>query len=133
MRVSHFKFVDDANLFLSEQLQGFKNVLTVLKVFEVISGMAVNLSKCSLAGINIDRELLDYSLNRCVTEDLLFTYLGVPLSDNTRCVSFSNLVVIERLNYWIGGNCVAFVRNRITLIQAYFSSITLYYGFCLAS
>lgn len=80
VRVSHLQFANNTTLFLSEGLQGFKNVLTIFQVLEAISGMIVYLSQCHLVGVNIGSgNIMVYSfLVGCVIKDFPLLYIGVP-------------------------------------------------------
>ena len=84
-------------------LDRFFNVFSVFQIFELSSRLKVNLSKSSLVGINIDSQDLAIiaSLVSCQILQWLIVYLGVPLGDNPRSVSFWD-PVIEKISKLLG-------------------------------
>lgn len=66
----------------------------ILQIFKCISGLKVNLSKSSIAGIGVDDSLL-ISFTRllgCKVKNWPLSYLGMPLGSNPRSLSFWDLV-----------------------------------------
>lgn len=53
LQVTHLWFVDDTILFLPECKENFQHTLSLLQIFDVVSGLHINLSKCGLADINV--------------------------------------------------------------------------------
>ena len=58
--VSHLQFADNTILFLENNKDNFLNALSIFQIFELSSRLKINLSKSSLAGINIDSQELSY-------------------------------------------------------------------------
>ena len=87
--VSHLQFADDIILFVDNDKDYFSNVLFLLQIFE-LSWLKINWSKSCLAGANIDSQTIPSfgSLVGCQIFKLPFVYLGVPLGDNPRTISF---------------------------------------------
>ena len=52
--VSHLQFADDTVLFLEPNANSFLHSLLILSLFEIISGLKINLSSCGLAGIDLN-------------------------------------------------------------------------------
>lgn len=93
--MTHLQFIDDT-LFLCDparqELLGFK---AILRCFELVSGLGINLGKSSLIGIGLDdfciRELAeDFG---CGSGKLPFTYLGLPVGGNPRLKRFWTPIV----------------------------------------
>lgn len=59
-------------------------MFTLLQVFEVVSGMKINKSKCGLAGINVENSVLSSYATPvgCSVKQFPFSYLGLPLGGN---------------------------------------------------
>lgn len=128
--ISHLQFADDTILFLEPDAESFVNVLSLLRFFEIASGLKINLSKSGLAGINVDSQVLTaFALSAgCQSLHWPLVYLGIPLGGNPRALSFWDPVVSKiskRLDNWKG----AFfsLGGRITLVQSCLSSIPLYF------
>ena len=52
--VSHLQFADDTVLFLEPNANSFLHSLLILSLFEIISGLKINLSSCGLTGVNVN-------------------------------------------------------------------------------
>lgn len=81
MEVSLLQFADDT-LFIGEPL--IQNVLVIksmLRSFELMSGLKVNFSKSKLAGVCMNGNEISRlaRLLNCGTMELPFTYLGIPV------------------------------------------------------
>lgn len=128
--VSHLQFVDDTILFLSPDLDMFRNVLSILKVFELISGLKINLSKSCISGINLNPPTFHslVSLAGCDLKELPISYLGLSLGANSRHRSFWDPVlekVGKRLDVW---KRAFFFSLGVTIVQSCLSSIPRYYS-----
>ncbi|KAJ9553569.1 LOW QUALITY PROTEIN: hypothetical protein OSB04_017614 [Centaurea solstitialis] len=84
--VALFQFADDA-IFVGEwSLKNAKNLLRVLKCFEVCSGLKINLNKSRLSGVTVTKEEV-ISMSRrldCKEESIPFIYLGLPVGGNMK-------------------------------------------------
>lgn len=56
LSVSHLQFEDDTISFLEANERNIKNMEICLKIFELILGLKVNMSKSCLVGINIEEQ-----------------------------------------------------------------------------
>lgn len=69
-------------LFFSRaQEEQVKNVLAILRCFEVVFGLNVNLAKSTMIGISVEEHLLDglADILGCKVGSLPTSYLGLPL------------------------------------------------------
>ncbi|KAJ9544963.1 hypothetical protein OSB04_024670 [Centaurea solstitialis] len=82
--VSLFQFADDAILVGEWNLINAKNLIRILKCFEICSGLKINLNKCRILGVSVSREDVVRLARRlsCKEETLLFRYLGLPVGGN---------------------------------------------------
>lgn len=110
---------DDTILFLSKGVWGFKNVLTVLQIFESVFDLKVSLSKCGLDGINMESQMLsEYALLvGCMVKEWPIIYLGVPLGGNHWSSHSWNLVV-EKVSKCLDGwkRAYFYLGGRLTFI-----------------
>nr|GEV49010.1 putative RNA-directed DNA polymerase, eukaryota, reverse transcriptase zinc-binding domain protein [Tanacetum cinerariifolium] len=84
MQISHLLFADDV-IFLGELSRvSAINLLSMLNCFYLISGLKINVNKCSLLGIGIaDIEVSNLANHiGCVAASTPFKYLGVPVGGN---------------------------------------------------
>jgi len=65
-------------------------IKNILRSFELVSGLRVNLSKSSLKGIRVDYlSMQRYAVMlTCRIMNISFIYLGVPICSNHKRVSF---------------------------------------------
>ena len=130
IKLSHLQFADDTIFFLSSEKHNIKNVLDILKVFGLVSGLRLNLAKSSIVGINLNEEEMA-ELEReagCGAGSWPMSYLGMPLGDNPIRVGFWDPVIEKisiRLSSWFKG-CLS-RGGRLTLIQSVLESIPIYY------
>nr|KAJ0195087.1 hypothetical protein LSAT_V11C700361540 [Lactuca sativa] len=84
--ISHLFYADDA-LFVGEWNQdNIKNLVRVLRCFQVASGLKVNFSKSRVFGIEVDmQEITRWAAPLgCEPASLPFTYLGIPVGANMK-------------------------------------------------
>ncbi|GAU42670.1 hypothetical protein TSUD_106440 [Trifolium subterraneum] len=90
-------------------------IKTLLRSFELVSGLKINFVKSKLYGLNVDSRLLEVgsAFLSCRSETIPFKFLGIPVGANPRRQeTWKSMVdaMIKRLNSWIsrqlsyGGN-----------------------------
>jgi len=95
MEISYLQFANNTILFLQEDEGNLRNVIFLLQVFEVVSGLRINRAKCGVTDINIgdsDEDRLAM-LVRCEVLSQPLTYLGMFLGGNPRTISFREAVL----------------------------------------
>ncbi|CAA7061592.1 unnamed protein product [Microthlaspi erraticum] len=105
LKLTHLSFADDLLIFLEGNLDSLKGVFQVLKQFEELSGLVVNISKTSLFCSGIDFSVLadiEASVGLCPSA-LPIRYLGLPLC--TRKLSMADCdplitQIRKKLNSW---------------------------------
>ncbi|KAK8525358.1 hypothetical protein V6N12_014053 [Hibiscus sabdariffa] len=88
-RLSSFKFADDLVIFCEASLEHVINIRRVLRVFELSSGLQLNLNKSCIFAINIsDNDLASWADSvGCKVCSFSAEYLGLPLSPRRNFVS----------------------------------------------
>ncbi|CAL8992525.1 unnamed protein product, partial [Prunus brigantina] len=121
VEVSHLQFADDTIFLIGDKVEYWFNLLDLLDLFCLISGMKINKSKCSLVGFGLSPSLVNNLASGwgCVVGDWPMMYLGLPLGGNPKAIGFWEPVlekVQRRLQKWKR----AFLSRggRLTLIQA---------------
>lgn len=101
-----------------------------MKIFQVISGLKVNLFKTSVMGIKVEESCLVRHAEAmgCSVGRWSVKYLGMPLGGNPRVVAFWDLVVekvSKKLACW--KKSYISLGSHITLIKGVLSNIPVYY------
>ncbi|KAL4383180.1 hypothetical protein GQ457_15G018340 [Hibiscus cannabinus] len=110
--VSHLQFADDLMIFCDASLTQIENVKRVLRVFELASGLQLNLRKCRIFGINVpDNELIGWASSiGCLVGKFPTEYLGLPLGPKRNSVALWDPILEKfhsRLASW-KSNCLSF-------------------------
>jgi len=106
--ITHLQFVVDTLLFSSNDKDKFLNLITILKIFQICSGLKVNLGKSDLVGVNLGQEEGTELANLvgCRHEELPIKYLGLPLGGNPKTTSFWNPWWIKFIKELIIGSLI---------------------------
>ncbi|GAU51457.1 hypothetical protein TSUD_413540, partial [Trifolium subterraneum] len=124
------QFADDTVLVGEGNWENLWSLKTVLRSFELVSGLKVNFFKSKLYGINLDDNFLSAasSFLHCEVDSIPFRFLGIPVGANPRRKITWNPVVEamkKRLNAW---NCRNLsIGGKVTLINSVLSSLPLYF------
>ncbi|GJW74853.1 RNA-directed DNA polymerase, eukaryota [Tanacetum coccineum] len=127
--LSHLFYADDV-IFIGEwSEENISNIVMLLQCFYLVSGLKINLSKCSLLGIGVQEAEVKGVADGvgCTAGTLPFTYLGVPIGNKMSKVNdWKDLIdkFKKRLSNWkiktlsVGG--------RVTLLKSVLGSIAIY-------
>ncbi|XP_071707988.1 uncharacterized protein [Rutidosis leptorrhynchoides] len=79
--ISHLQYADDTIFFEKWCESNLKNLMLILKCFELTSGLKVNYQKSSLYGVCVEKSTIDEMARyfRCKAGSFPFTYLGIPV------------------------------------------------------
>ncbi|KAK2383713.1 hypothetical protein QL285_071138 [Trifolium repens] len=124
------QFADDT-IFMGEG--NWENIWTIkslLRGFELVSGLKINFVKSKLIGLNVEARFLEASASflSCLSEAVPFKFLGIPVGANPRRQATWKPVVdamTKRLNSW--SSRILSYGGRITLINSVLASLPLYY------
>ncbi|GJX76965.1 putative RNA-directed DNA polymerase [Tanacetum coccineum] len=126
----HLQYADDTIIFGGWSRENACNLMNILKCFEEVAGLKINLTKSKIYGVGVEGGELDRMAcyMRCSVSTFPFTYLGLPIGVNMRRTSAWNGVVDRfksRLSGWkeksmsLGG--------RLKLVKSVLGSLPLYY------
>ncbi|GAU32181.1 hypothetical protein TSUD_68520 [Trifolium subterraneum] len=123
-----FQFADDTIIVGEDNWDNLWTIKTVLRSFELVSGLKINFYKSKLYDINIEEHFLRASSSflHCEVESIPFRFLGIPVGSNPRrratwlpiVESMKKRLCVDGRNLSIGG--------RVTLINFVLSSLPLY-------
>ncbi|KAL4384774.1 hypothetical protein GQ457_15G024410 [Hibiscus cannabinus] len=130
IEVSHIQFADDLILFFGAAETQIKNVVRILKGFELAAGLKLNLHKSKLFGVNVDDLKIEScaALLHCKSEKFSCQYLGLPLGATRNSVQLWSSIVEKfrrKLTGW-KSRLLSF-GGRITLIKSMLASLPVYF------
>ncbi|XP_026396984.1 uncharacterized protein LOC113291698 [Papaver somniferum] len=127
--VTHLQFVDDTILMLNASKKEVINLLVLLMIFEVLTGLKLNLEKSPITSIGADDVVGDLALELgCKVDELPITYLGMPIGALRRNKEGWD-AVIQKMKKKLAPWKRVFLNKagRITLIRSALESITTYF------
>ncbi|GMI92896.1 hypothetical protein HRI_002958900 [Hibiscus trionum] len=129
-RFSHIQFADDLIVFLEAKTEYIHNTKRILRIFELASGLKLNMKKSKLYGVNIREETVsDWAMAiRCGCDKFPTTYLGLPLGYPRNMAEIWKPIegkVQARLQTW-KINSLSFA-GRITLVKSVLINLPMYY------
>lgn len=124
------QLADDTILLGQATWDNLWSIKTILRSFELVSGLKVNFHKSKLIGINVSEVFLGYASTflHCRTETTPFKFLGIPVGVNPRCGSTWRPVIDllhNRLASWKGRNLS--IGGQVALIKSVLNSTPLYF------
>ncbi|KAJ9565542.1 hypothetical protein OSB04_001508 [Centaurea solstitialis] len=128
--LSLLQFADDAIIMGEWEPENAKNLIRILKCFELCSGLRINLSKSSLMGVSVPKEEVQkvaHWLN-CKKGSIPFTYLGLPVGDNMAKASAWKPIIDKfksRLSLWKAKHLSA--GGRLCLIKSVLGGLGNYF------
>ncbi|GJQ97360.1 putative RNA-directed DNA polymerase, eukaryota, reverse transcriptase zinc-binding domain protein [Tanacetum coccineum] len=128
--VSHLQYADDTIFFGEWCRENACKLMYILKCFEEVSGVGINLRKSCLYGIGVEGERVDAMARfmKCSVGEFPFTYLGLPVGTNMRRIGAWRKVIEKfknRLSDW-KAKTMSF-GGRLTLVKSVLGSLPLYH------
>lgn len=129
-RYSLVQFADDTILIGKPSWNNLWGLKSILRSFELVSGLNVNFFKSKIIGINVSNSFLETAslFLHCRSESIPFKFLGIPVGANARRRGTWNPViqkVRDRLASWKGRNLS--IGGRVTLINSVLNSLPFYF------
>ncbi|PNX75860.1 cysteine-rich receptor-like protein kinase, partial [Trifolium pratense] len=121
LQFSLLQFADDTIIMGEDSWENFWTIKSLLRGFELVSGLKINFVKSKLIGINIDMSFLKAgaAFLSCNTAAAPFKFLGIPVGANPRRRETWNPimeVLNKRLHSWTSRH-LSF-GGRVTLINS---------------
>ncbi|GJT67739.1 RNA-directed DNA polymerase, eukaryota, reverse transcriptase zinc-binding domain protein [Tanacetum coccineum] len=126
INVSHLFYADDVIITTDWNAKDMDNIIRVLHVFYLASGLKINIHKSNIYGIGVNKdEVLSMASNAgCIAGDIPFNYLGLPIGSNMKSIASWKTLVDRfhmRLSSW-KANLLS-IGGRLTLIKSVLGSL----------
>ncbi|GKU91159.1 hypothetical protein SLEP1_g5069 [Rubroshorea leprosula] len=127
--VSHLQFADDTIFFGEATEDNIRVVKSIMRIFEMASGLKINFGKSQLLGVEVDSDWkVRMACILCCKEGKFpFKYLGVPVGGNHRRLAMWQPLLRsfrKKLSTWKGKHLSIGV--RIMLINSVLSSLPVF-------
>ncbi|GKD60598.1 putative RNA-directed DNA polymerase, eukaryota, reverse transcriptase zinc-binding domain protein [Tanacetum coccineum] len=126
INVSHLFYAYDVIITRDWNAKDIDNIIRVLRVFYLASGLKINIHKSNIYGIGVNKdEVLSMASNAgCIAGDIPFNYLGLPIGSNMKSIASWKTLVDRfhmRLSSW-KANLLS-IGGRLTLIKSVLGSL----------
>ncbi|KAJ0877963.1 putative RNA-directed DNA polymerase [Helianthus annuus] len=128
--ISHLFYADDAIILGEWSSENISNMVRILRIFHVCSGLKINLDKSSLFGMGVNAEEIGglASSIGCNAGSFPFSYLGIKVGANmNRVENWREVYNIfdARLSRWKAS--LLSIGGRVVLIKSVLESLPNYY------
>ncbi|GJY58660.1 RNA-directed DNA polymerase, eukaryota, reverse transcriptase zinc-binding domain protein [Tanacetum coccineum] len=130
INISHLFFADDVIITTDWNARDLENIIRILHVFYLASGLKINIHKSNIYGIGVNEEEVSNMASNagCIAGNILFNYLGLPIGSNMKSIASWKMLVDHfhlRLSTW-KANLLS-IGGRLTLIKSVLGSLGIYY------
>ncbi|GJU53272.1 putative RNA-directed DNA polymerase, eukaryota, reverse transcriptase zinc-binding domain protein [Tanacetum coccineum] len=111
-------------------ISDLENIIRVLHVFYLASGLKINIHKSNIYGIGVNEdEVYNMASNAgCIAGNIPFNYLGLPIGSNMKSIASWKMLIDRfrsRLSTWKAS--LLSIGGRLTLIKSVLGSLGIYY------
>ncbi|GJY53364.1 RNA-directed DNA polymerase, eukaryota, reverse transcriptase zinc-binding domain protein [Tanacetum coccineum] len=130
INISHLFFADDVIITTGWNARDLENIIRVLHVFYLASGLKINIHKSNIYGIGVNEdEVYNMASNAgCIAGNIPFNYLGLPIGSNMKSIASWKILIDRfrsRLSTWKAS--LLSIGGRLTLIKSVLGSLGIYY------
>ncbi|GKB78177.1 RNA-directed DNA polymerase, eukaryota, reverse transcriptase zinc-binding domain protein, partial [Tanacetum coccineum] len=130
VKLSHLFYANDVVIISDWNKQDMINIIRVLHLFFLASGLKINVSKSNIYGLGVSTNDIE-NLARdtgCGSGNIPFSYPGLPLGVNMNLISNWQPLIDRfraKLSSWKA--CTLSIGGRLTLIKSVLGSLGIYY------
>ncbi|GJT35075.1 RNA-directed DNA polymerase, eukaryota, reverse transcriptase zinc-binding domain protein [Tanacetum coccineum] len=100
INIPHLFFADDVIITTGWNARDLENIIRVLHVFYLVSGLKINIHKSNIydIGVNEDEVYNMASNTGCIAGNIPFNYLGLPIGSNMKSIARKVNIFMWRLS-----------------------------------
>ncbi|GJV55352.1 RNA-directed DNA polymerase, eukaryota, reverse transcriptase zinc-binding domain protein [Tanacetum coccineum] len=130
INISHLFFADHVIITTGWNARDLENIIRILHVFYLASGLKINIHKSNIYGIGVNEdEVYNMASNAgCIAGNIPFNYLGLPVGSNMKSIASWKMLIdhfCSRLSTWKAS--LLPIGGRLTLIKSVLGSLGIYY------
>ncbi|XP_071694260.1 uncharacterized protein [Rutidosis leptorrhynchoides] len=130
IQISHLQYANDTIFFGEWSENNLRNLMKLLKCFELTLGLKVNYNKSNLYGVGVENMVIESMarLYKCKVGSFPFIYLGLSVGGKMNKLENWNSVIdkfTKQLSDW-KARTMSF-GGRLTLVKSVLKSLPLYY------
>ncbi|GJZ38825.1 putative RNA-directed DNA polymerase, eukaryota, reverse transcriptase zinc-binding domain protein [Tanacetum coccineum] len=130
VHISHLFYAYDVIIFSKWNQSDMDNIIRILDVFFLASGLKININKSNLYGVGVSSvEVANMAEGTCCSSSSLpFSYLGLPIGSNMGRITIWTTLIDRfkaRLSGWKANMLSS--GGRLTLIKLVLGSLDIYY------
>lgn len=130
LEVTHLQYAEDTLCIGKATVENLSAMKSILRGFEMVSGLKINFFKSSLIGVNVREDFMEMACNflNCSRGSVPFNYLGLPVGANGRSMSTWEPLV-ETLSRRLNSSGYKYISfgGRIVLLNSVLNSIPIFY------
>ncbi|GJX15682.1 RNA-directed DNA polymerase, eukaryota, reverse transcriptase zinc-binding domain protein [Tanacetum coccineum] len=117
LNISHLFYADDVVIVSEWNKQDMENIIRVMQVFNLASGLKINISKSNVYGIGVSSEEIEdmARVTGCASGSLPFIYLGLPIGSNMNLIANWQFMIDRfrrRMSTWKANMLIGYKKSR---------------------
>ncbi|GKB15680.1 putative RNA-directed DNA polymerase, eukaryota, reverse transcriptase zinc-binding domain protein, partial [Tanacetum coccineum] len=130
IRLSHLFYADDVIIFSDWNQHHMDNIIHILNIFYLASGLRININKSNLYGVGVSHSEVETMAAGfgCSPSYLPFSYFGLPIGSNMSHISNWKVLIDRFKSRLLGWKAILLSSgDRLTVIKSVLGSLSIYF------